>query len=57
MYVFDVWIDYDKILVGYEIVFIKVFYKYEVLRLLEEIEKDIFVLEEEIEDLIKEIID
>lgn len=53
----DAWIDHEKTSVGYEIAFTKVFYKYEALRPLEEIEKDILALEEETEDLIKEIIE
>ncbi len=53
----DAWIDHDKTSIGYEIAFTKVFYKYEPLRPLEEIEKDILALEEETEDLIKEIIE
>ncbi len=56
-YVPDAWIDHDKTIVGYEIAFTKVFYKYEPLRPLEEIEEDILALEEETEGLIKEIID
>lgn len=53
----DAWIDHDKTSKGYEIGFTKVFYKYEPLRPLEEIEKDILALEEETEGLIKEIIE
>jgi type I restriction enzyme M protein len=53
----DAWIDHDKTSKGYEIAFTKVFYKYEPLRPLEAIERDILALEEETEDLIKEIIE
>ncbi|GAB5554185.1 MAG: class I SAM-dependent DNA methyltransferase [Saprospiraceae bacterium] len=52
----DAWIDHDKTSVGYEIAFTKVFYKYEPLRPLMEIERDILALEEETDGLIKEII-
>ncbi|HKK74724.1 MAG TPA: class I SAM-dependent DNA methyltransferase [Saprospiraceae bacterium] len=52
----DAWIDHDKTNVGYEIAFTKVFYKYEPLRPLADIERDILALEEETEGLIKEII-
>jgi type I restriction enzyme M protein len=52
----DAWIDHDKTSVGYEIAFTKVFYKYEPLRPLADIERDILALEEETEGLIKEII-
>lgn len=53
----DAWIDHDKTTKGYEIAFTKVFYKYQPLRDLEEIERDILALEEETENLIKEIIE
>ncbi|NUQ23520.1 MAG: SAM-dependent DNA methyltransferase [Saprospiraceae bacterium] len=53
----DAWIDPDKTAVGYEIAFTKVFYKYQPLRSLEEIERDILALEAETENLIKEIIE
>ncbi|MEZ4954386.1 MAG: hypothetical protein R2825_12535 [Saprospiraceae bacterium] len=52
----DAWIDEEKTVKGYEISFTKIFYKYEPLRSLEEITKDILALEEETEGLIKEII-
>jgi type I restriction enzyme M protein len=53
----DAWIDPDKTVKGYEIAFTKVFYKYQPLRSLEEIERDILALEAETENLIKEIIE
>lgn len=52
----DAWIDHNKTSIGYEIAFTKVFYKYEPLRPLADIERDILTLEEETEGLIKEII-
>lgn len=53
----DAWIDHEKTGKGYEIAFTKVFYKYQPLRSLDEIERDIMALEEETEGLIKEIIE
>jgi hypothetical protein len=51
----DAWIDHSKIKVGYEIPFNRQFYEYETPRPLEEIEKDIDGLEEEIMALLKEV--
>lgn len=53
----DAWIDYDKSKVGYEINFTRYFYEYKPLRSLEDIRSDILALEEETEDMIKEILD
>lgn len=53
----DAWINHDKTVKGYEISFTKIFYQYEPLRSLEAITRDILALEEETEDLIKEIIE
>lgn len=53
----DAWIDHDKTVKGYEIAFTKVFYKYQPLRDLDEIERDILALEKETENLIKEIME
>lgn len=52
----DAWIDEAKTKVGYEINFTRYFYKYQPLRSLVEIRKDILSLEQETEGLIKEII-
>ncbi len=52
----DVWIDTTKTQIGYEISFIKHFYKPSSLRTLEEILVDIQKLENESKDLLKEII-
>lgn len=52
----DAWIDESKEKVGYEINFTKYFYKYEPLRPLEEITKDLLELEKESEHLMKEIV-
>ncbi|RED94645.1 type I restriction-modification system subunit M [Marinoscillum furvescens] len=53
----DAWIDYDKTLIGYEISFTRHFYKYQPLRSLSEITKDIMALEKETEGLLKEIVE
>lgn len=51
----DAWFDEKKTKVGYEISFTKYFYKYKPLRPLEEITRDIKVLEEETKNLMAEI--
>jgi len=51
----DAWMDRSKDKVGYEINFTQYFYKYEKLRSLEEIDRDIMQIEEETEGLLKEI--
>lgn len=53
----DAWLDRSKDKIGYEINFTKEFYKYNPLRSLEEIRKDILKLEEETEGLLKEILE
>ena len=52
----DAWYDKTKIKVGYDIPITKYFYKYESLRDLESIEKDILLLENETEGLLKNIV-
>ncbi|MBU1152783.1 type I restriction-modification system subunit M [bacterium] len=52
----DAWIDEKKTRVGYEVSFTKEFYKYKPLRSLEEIRKDILVLEKETEGLLLEVL-
>jgi type I restriction enzyme M protein len=52
----DAWVDEKKTKVGYEINFTKYFYRYQPLRSLEEIRKDILALEEQSEGLIKAIV-
>lgn len=52
----DAWYDDKKIKVGYEISFTKYFYQHEPLRDLEDIEKDIMLLEKETEGLLNEIV-
>ena len=52
----DAWYDKTKMKVGYEIAFNKYFYQYEGLRSLKEIAKDILLLEQETDGLLKEII-
>ncbi|MGI4791512.1 MAG: type I restriction-modification system subunit M [Janthinobacterium lividum] len=51
----DAWIDHEKTVRGYEISFTKVFYKYQPLRSLEDITRDILALEQETEGLLHEI--
>jgi type I restriction enzyme M protein len=51
----DAWIDYDKTKVGYEIPLNRHFYRYEPPRALEEIERDIKMLENDILSLLKEV--
>jgi type I restriction enzyme M protein len=51
----DAWIDHNKIKVGYEIPFNRHFYEYEPPRPLEEIEKEINGLEQEIMVMLKEV--
>lgn len=52
----DAWIDFDKTTIGYEISFTKYFYKYQPLRSLEEITKDLLELEKESDGLLKKIL-
>ena len=52
----DAWIDEAKTNIGYEINFTKYFYQYKPLRSLDEIRKDIMVIEQETDGLLKEII-
>ena len=51
----DAWMDRSKDKIGYEINFTKYFYKYKPLRPLDEIKTDILSLEEEAQQLMKEI--
>jgi len=51
----DAWMDREKDKIGYEIPFTKFFYEYKPLRDLSEIMKDIEDLEEQTDDLLKEI--
>lgn len=53
----DAWYDKKKMKVGYEIAFNKYFYKYQPLRELKEIERDIMLLEKETEGLLTKITD
>ncbi len=52
----DAWIDEEKTKIGYEINFTKHFYKFKPLRSLDEIKKDILVLEKETEGMVKEVL-
>jgi type I restriction enzyme M protein len=51
----DSWMDESKNKVGYEINFTKYFYKYKPLRSMSEITQDLLKLEEESENLLKEV--
>jgi type I restriction enzyme M protein len=53
----DAWFDTKTVKIGYEIPFNKYFYDFSPLRSLEDIESDIFKLEEETEGLLKEIVE
>lgn len=55
-HVSDAWIDYGKTTIGYEISFTKYFYKYQPLRSLEEITKDLIAVEKESDGLLKQIL-
>ncbi|MGD1714892.1 hypothetical protein [Dapis sp. BLCC M172] len=52
----DAWIDFDKVVRGYEISFTKYFYKFQKLRSLEDIVEELLELEKETEGMLKEII-
>lgn len=52
----DAWIDYDKIVRGYEISFTKYFYQFKPLRSLEEIAADILGLEAATEGVLHQIV-
>lgn len=52
----DAWVDDEKTAIGYEISFTKYFYKYQPLRPLEEIARDILALESETEGLLHKIV-
>lgn len=56
-YVADAWIDATKTQIGYEVSFTRYFYKPAQLRTLEEIQKDIFALEEETEGILEDIVE
>ena len=56
-YASEAWYDKTKMKVGYDIPLTKYFYKYEPLRNLELISKEIVALEEETDGLLKEIIE
>lgn len=55
-HVSDAWMDRNKDKIGYEISFNKYFYKYQTLRSLEDIKKDILALEKETEGLLNEVL-
>ena len=55
-YVPDTWIDSSKTKLGYEISFTRYFYKPAKLRTLEEIQKDIFALEQQTEGILEDIV-
>jgi len=53
----DAWYDKKKIKLGYEIPFNKYFYEYEAARALKDIASDIFSLEAQTDNLLKEIVE
>ena len=53
----DAWMDRSKDKVGYEIDFTKYFYQYKPLRPLTDITADLMKLEEEMEGMMKEILE
>ena len=55
-YASDAWFDEDAAKIGYEISFNRYFYRPQPLRSLDEIKKDILVLERNTEGLLKEIV-
>jgi type I restriction enzyme M protein len=55
-HVSDAWIDYSKTKIGYEIPITRHFYVYEPPRNLEDIEKDIKLVEQDILDMLKEVV-
>ena len=54
-YVEDAWVDHTKTKIGYEIPLTRHFYKYVPPRPLAEIDAEIKTLEDEIQDLLKEV--
>lgn len=52
----DAWMDREKDKVGYEISFTKYFYEYTPLRSTEEIAAELLALDEETENLLREIV-
>ena len=52
----DAWMDIDKTRIGYEINFTKYFYEHQKLRPTVEVEEDIVQLENEINNLLKELL-
>ena len=55
-HVSDAWIDFDKVVRGYEISFTKYFYKFQKLRSLEDIVEELLELEKETEGILREIV-
>lgn len=53
----DAWIDHDKTKKGYEIPFTRHFYKYQPIRPLEEIKSEIEALENEIQGMLKAVLE
>ena len=54
-YVADAWVDHDKTKIGYEIPLTRHFYKYVPPRPLGEIDAEIKALEDEIQQLLREV--
>lgn len=56
-YVPDAWINHNRTVRGYEILFTKYFYKFKPLRDLEDIQADILALEAQTEGVLRQIIE
>ena len=56
-YVPHAWVDYERTVRGYEILFTKYFYKFKPLRSLEEIKEDILKLEAMTEGVLRQIVE
>lgn len=52
----DAWIDFDKTRIGYEISFTKYFYQYKAIPPSDEIKTEIYNLENDISNLLKDLL-
>jgi type I restriction enzyme M protein len=53
----DAWVDHDKTKIGYEVPITRQFYRYVPPRPLEEIDTEIKLLEDEIQRLLREVVE
>ncbi|MFC7060814.1 type I restriction-modification system subunit M [Halobacillus seohaensis] len=56
-YIDDAWIDYDKTIIGYDILFTKYFYKYDELRETKDISYELMELEKQSEGLLHQFLE